>query len=228
MTTKPLKYIIYTRVSTKEQGKSGLGLDAQLRDINLYLNATAVAVHGKVIEVIGEFSDIGSGADTSRPEFQKATKLAMKTKAVLLVAKLDRLSRDVAEIATLMKVIHFKVAVMPNADEFQLHIYAALAEQERKFISQRTKAALAQAKSRGVKLGGHRSNALDKANALRIKEAHRSATKTWQIIKPLLDAQLSFRAIAGRLNHSGVRTERGAEFDAKAISRIVKRMEGAT
>jgi DNA invertase Pin-like site-specific DNA recombinase len=220
MTATAKNYIVYTRVSTKEQGKSGLGLDAQLRDINFFLEAH----HGKVI---GTFSDVGSGADTHRPEFQKALKLAMKEKAVLLVAKLDRLSRDVADIATLMKSIHFKVATMPDADEFQLHIYAALAEQERKFISQRTKAALAEAKARGVKLGGRRSNALDNANALRIKDADRSAARMWGLISPLLNSGLSYRKIADTLNQSGMTTERGSSYDAKTVSRIIKRMEGA-
>lgn len=216
---KVLKFVIYTRVSTKEQGKSGLGLDAQMRDIEQFL------VNASHHEVIGNFCDIGSGADSARPEFQKALKLVMKEKAVLLVSKLDRLSRDVADIATLMKQIRFKVAVMPEADEFQLHIYAALAEQERKFISQRTKAALAQAKERGVKLGGLRGDALLNANQKRTNDAKAFATKTLPIITAFLSQGFSFRQVATKLNDSGIATVKGGNWDAKAVSRIVRRME---
>jgi DNA invertase Pin-like site-specific DNA recombinase len=216
---KSTKVVIYTRVSTKEQGKSGLGLEAQERDIALFLE-------NHPGEVVATFSDVGSGADTARPEFQRALKLVMKEKAVLLVAKLDRLSRDVADIATLMKTVHFKVAVMPDANEFQLHIYAALAEQERKFISERTKAALAMAKERGVKLGGDRVGALEKANEKRTKSAVESANKTYPIIKSFLNQGLSLRKVASRLNETGIASPQGASWDAKAISRVVKRMEG--
>lgn len=217
----PVKYVLYTRVSTKEQGKSGLGLEAQNRDIAIFLEHFGG-------EVIAEFSDVGSGADTHRPEFQKALKLVMKERAVLLVSKLDRLSRDVADIATLMKAIHFKVATMPDADEFQLHIYAALAEQERKFISSRTKAALAIAKANGVKLGGDRAGALEAANTVRIKKAMENSTRAYPIVKSFLNQGLSFRKVASKLNESGYTTPTGAKWDAKAVSRVVKRMEGAT
>jgi DNA invertase Pin-like site-specific DNA recombinase len=217
---KPTNFVIYTRVSTKEQGKSGLGLEAQHRDISIFLDNH----HGNVI---GQFSDVGSGADTARPEFQKALKLVMKEGACLLVSKLDRLSRDVADIATLMKSVHFKVAAMPDANEFQLHIYAALAEQERKMISERTRAALKEAKARGVKLGGDRSGALQAANVERSKKALENSTRTYPIIKAFLNQDLSFRKVASKLNESGIATSTGANWDAKAVSRVVKRMEGA-
>lgn len=217
---KLVKFVIYTRVSTKEQGRSGLGLEAQHRDIKIFLG-------NHQGEVIAEFSDVGSGADTHRPEFQKALKLVMKEGACLLVAKLDRLSRDVADIATLMKSVHFKVATMPDANEFQLHIYAALAEQERKFISERTKAALAMAKERGVKLGGDRAGALERANVVRSKKALENSTRTYPIMKLFLNQGLSYRKVASKLNDSGIATSTGANWDAKAVSRVVKRMEGA-
>ena len=135
-----MKYVIYTRVSTQEQQKSGLGLEAQERDIEIFLTTYSDVPY----EVIARFCDTGSGADNGRPEFQKALDLVRKTGAELLVSKLDRLSRKVSFIATLMedKKVKFRVASMPHADPFQLHIYAALAEQEREFISKRTKAAL--------------------------------------------------------------------------------------
>ena len=140
------RYVIYTRVSTAEQGKSGLGLDAQDRDIDIYLNTFSEVPW----EVVGKFCNIQSGKDDDRPQLRAALALAKRTKAQLLVAKLDRLSRDVEFIAKTMKEADIKVAAMPNADPFQMHIYAALAEKERKFISERTKAALAAAKARGV------------------------------------------------------------------------------
>lgn len=220
-TKKTNRYVVYTRVSTKEQGKSGLGLEAQERDIRLFLEN-----YGG--EVIASFSDILSGADTARPEFQKALRLVVKEKAVLLVAKLDRLSRDVADIARLMKDIHFKVAVMPDASEFQLHIYAALAEQERRFISERTKAALAQAKQRGVKLGGLRGDALHIANTKRANDANAFATKALPIIQAFLSQGFSFRQVAAKLNDSGMKTISGGSWDAKAVTRVVRRMEGQT
>lgn len=148
-----MKYVTYMRVSTKKQGDSGLGLEAQKRDLVLYFNHYAIGEH----EVVGEYTDVESGkARVDRPEFNKAVALARKEKACLLVAKLDRISRDVETIAGLIKRVDLKVACMPHADRFQLHLFAALAEQEREFISQRTKAALVAAKERGTLLGGLR------------------------------------------------------------------------
>ena len=133
-------YVIYLRVSTAEQGRSGLGLAAQQRDIDLFLDNYSDVPW----EVLGTFTDVLSGADNARPELDKALIMARQTGAELLVAKLDRLSRNVAFIAMVMgdKKVKLRVASMPAADKFQLHIYAALAEQERDFISTRTKAAL--------------------------------------------------------------------------------------
>src|SRR6056297_3411613 len=122
------QFVLYFRVSTRRQGDSGLGLDAQRRDIDLYLDTYAEVPFA----VLGEFTDIESGANGDRPELWKAIELAEKTGATLLVAKLDRLSRKVSFISTVMdrKRLSLTVATMPHADKFQLHIYAALAEQE--------------------------------------------------------------------------------------------------
>ena len=134
------QYIAYLRVSTKEQGRSGLGLDAQRRDISLFVNQRPCEAI-----IIQEFVDVQSGKNNARERLTEAISFAKKHNACLLVSKLDRLSRKVSFIASLMedKQLNFKVASMPHADKFQLHIYAALAEQERDFISLRTKAALA-------------------------------------------------------------------------------------
>lgn len=215
---KAVRYVVYLRVSTKEQGKSGLGLEAQGRDIEIFLDSHPG-------EVIATLCDVGSGADTDRPEFQKALALTKKQRAVLVVAKLDRLSRDVADIAALMKTIRFRVATMPDAREFEVHIYAALAEQERKFISERTKAALAAARARGVKLGGYRKGALDNANKMRATDADAFAEKTYPVVRAFMDQGLSLRGVADRLNATGVATPNDGKWQAVTVRRLVKRVE---
>lgn len=136
----------YRRVSTREQGRSGLGLEAQTAAVEAY-----AATRGA--QIAGWYEDVLSGAERARPGLESALGACKKQHARLIVAKLDRLSRDVEVIAGLMNRVDFGCADMPDADRFQLHVYAALAEQERKAIGQRTRAALAAAKRRGVKLG---------------------------------------------------------------------------
>jgi len=217
-----MKYVTYQRVSTQEQKKSGLGLLAQQRDIDIYLTTYSDVPY----EVIGEFADTGSGADNGRPELQKALALAKKTGATLLVAKLDRLSRRVSQIAQIMEdpKITFRVATMPHADKFQLHIYGALAEQEREFISLRTKAALAQAKARGVKLGGYRGNALTKANSARSQTATAIAIRLASMVGPMRRDGMTLEQIADRLQEQGVQTPQNGTWTAKAVSRVLARV----
>jgi DNA invertase Pin-like site-specific DNA recombinase len=216
------QYIIYRRVSTKEQGKSGLGLDAQERDVALFLERFSPTPY----EVLATFTDIQSGADTSRPELNTALELARKTGATLLVSKLDRLSRKVSVIATLMeeKRVTFRVAQMPNADNFQLHIYAALAEQEREFISARTKAALAEAKARGAKLGGLRDRTMKRNEAVKENAAAR-AEKVAGLVVPLREAGKPLREIADHLNSAGVATARGGRWQASQVKRVLDRLD---
>jgi len=208
------QFITYTRVSTKRQGDSGLGLEAQERDIKLYLENYATVPH----EVIGSFCDVESGSKADRPELNKAIEQAKRTGATLLVAKLDRLSRSVAFIATLMedKQLEFTVATMPSADKFQLHIYAALAQQEREFISTRTKAALAEAKARGVKLGGNRPNNQARHKAVKAM-ADQNALKVSQIIKDHRSSGRSYRYIAEQLNNLDVATAKGGKWFASTV-----------
>jgi DNA invertase Pin-like site-specific DNA recombinase len=208
------QFITYTRVSTKRQGDSGLGLEAQERDIKLYLENYATVPH----EVIGSFCDVESGSKADRPELNKAIEQAKQTGATLLVAKLDRLSRSVAFIATLMedKQLEFTVATMPSADKFQLHIYAALAQQEREFISTRTKAALAEAKARGVKLGGNRPNNQARHKAVKAM-ADQNALKVSQIIKDHRSSGRSYRYIAEQLNNLDVATAKGGKWFASTV-----------
>ena len=219
-----IKYVTYRRVSTQEQGRSGLGLEAQARDIDTYLEHFS----GQPYKVIGEFLDILSGADDSRPELFKAVALARKQKATLLVAKLDRLSRKVSYIATLMedKTVQFKVANLPQADNFQLHLYAALAEQERAFISQRTKAALKEAKARGVKLGGLRDST-EQRNKARAAAALALARSIEKLIVPMKKRGDSLKTIAEALNDAKVTTARGGQWSPIQVSRVLERLEAA-
>lgn len=212
------RYVIYTRVSTAEQGKSGLGLEAQQRDIHLYLENFSETPW----EIIGEFQDVQSGKVDDRPELMKALQLARKEKAELLVAKLDRLSRDVEFIARTIKQATIRVASMPHADNFQLHIYAALAEQEREFISKRTKAALQVAKERGKKLGGLRDKTMKRNEAIQEK-AMAEAQKVMKIVGPLKSAGQTLAAIAGTLNDMEVKTSRGGQWTAMQVKRVLDR-----
>ncbi|MDW4497272.1 recombinase family protein [Sulfitobacter sp. D35] len=218
------KYVTYRRVSTAEQGRSGLGLDAQDRDIKLFLETYS----DTPLEVVGEFLDVLSGKDDDRPQLAKAIEMAKRLGAELLVSKLDRLSRRVSFIANLMEdpKLSLRVAQMPYADKFQLHIYAALAEQEREFISKRTSAALAAAKDRGVKLGGMR-DATMKRNKVVKANAQRRADKVAGLIIPLREAGRTLREIAGELNNAGVKTARGGAWQASQVKRILERLEAA-
>lgn len=149
--TPIFKFVAYYRVSTERQGKSGLGLAAQQRKVSEF-----VAVSG---ELIAEFCDIQSGRVDTRIELHKALALAKRENAKLIIARLDRFSRRVSFIAQIMEQgIGLVCAEMPHASDFQLHIFAALAQEEQRLISERTKAALAEAKRRGVVLGSNGRN----------------------------------------------------------------------
>ncbi|CAM3473988.1 recombinase family protein [Parendozoicomonas haliclonae] len=216
------QYIVYRRVSTKRQGESGLGLEAQDRDIALYLDGYATGNH----EVLASYLEVESGTVAGRPELSKAMDQARATGATLLVSKLDRLSRKVSFIASLLddRRLRIKVACMPHADKFQLHIYAALAEQERDFISARTKAALREAKARGVKLGGLRDKTGQRNRAARI-EADRRAQALEKIVIPLVNQGKTTREIAEALNTAGVMTVRNGIWQSSQVSRLLKRLE---
>jgi DNA invertase Pin-like site-specific DNA recombinase len=214
-----VQYVTYKRVSTKEQGKSGLGLDAQERDISIFLESYSTSPW----EIIGSFVEVQSGTEDDRPELAKAVALAKKKKAILLVAKLDRLSRKVSFIASMMddKALNLTVASMPNADKFQLHIYAALAEQERDFISQRTKAALKEAKAKGVKLGGLRDKTMKRNKVLK-EQAKARAMKLEGIVLPMKERGDSLRQIAVALTEAGITTSRGAPlWQAVQVKRVM-------
>jgi len=215
-----VSYVTYKRVSTKEQGKSGLGLDAQERDIRLFLENYVEENWG----IIAEFTEVHSGSDNDRPKLTEAIELAKQRNATLLVAKLDRLSRRVSKVADLMEddQLDFKVAQLPSADKFQLHIYAALAEKERDFISQRTKAALREAKARGTKLGGLRDKTM-RRNIVLKAQAQERAKRLEGIVKPLRDQGATLRDIAVALNAAGQQTPRGGSWHPTSVSRLLAR-----
>lgn len=234
------RYVVYTRVSTEDQGRSGLGLEAQERDIDLYLTTFSEVPY----EVLGRFQDVQSGKDADRPQLEAALKLAREAKAELLVAKLDRLSRDVEFIAGTMKRATIRIATMPHADPFQMHLYAALAEQERKFIGARTKAALQAAmerqrvaeetndiSERGLTLrakryGGVRPKTEARNAAIQAK-AKGEAAKVWRVIEPMRQAGKSMASIAEALNAMKVPTSRGGQWTAMQIKRVIDRVSEA-
>lgn len=217
------QYVIYTRVSTEEQGKSGLGLEAQERDIDVFLTNFSE----EPFEVLDRFQDVLSGGTDDRPQLAQALRMVRSTGAELLVAKLDRLSRKVSFIAALMddKAVKLRVASMPFADKFQLHIYAALAEQERTFISERTKAALKAAKASGKQLGGLRDKTMKRNEAIQAK-AHAEAEKVMRVIGPLRQSGATLASIAATLNETGVSTSRGGEWTPTQVSRVLQRAAG--
>jgi DNA invertase Pin-like site-specific DNA recombinase len=207
--------LAYYRVSTQRQGKSGLGLDAQRAAVERFAE-----VEGRTIEK--EFVEIesGKGADALnlRPKLAAALAEARKQKCSVVVAKLDRLSRDVAFVAGLMSQrVPFIVAELgADADPFMLHIYAALAEKERRMISARTRAALRAAKARGVVLG-------NRQQAARNRELARAEAEA---LRPVLTElkHLSSRQIAIELTHRGVATPRGGKWQSPTVLRMIDRL----
>ena len=214
------RYVKYLRVSTREQGRSGLGLEGQERDINHYLQTHH---QDTPYEVVGRFVEVHSGSDDSRTELLKSIELVKEIKGILIVSKLDRLSRKVSFISKLMedKELELVVSSLPNSTKFQLHIYSCLSEQERDFISQRTKSGLQSLKDRGVKLGTPQWN-LDRLVKTK-KEKHRQdCQKISHLLIPLRSQGMSLRGICNVLNTSGMTTERGTKFHPSLVSRMIK------
>jgi DNA invertase Pin-like site-specific DNA recombinase len=209
--------VAYTRVSTAQQGKSGLGLEAQQAALARF--AEAEGYH--LIETFEEV-ETGKGADAldRRPQLAAALKMARAHKAPIIVAKLDRLSRDVHFISGLMThQTPFIVAELgADADPFMLHLYAALAEKERRLISQRTKDALAVRKAQGVKLGGLNVGVI---------KARDEAKARAEALRPILAelAGQSARAIAAELNRRGIPTPSGGPWYSTTVLRVQRRLE---
>jgi DNA invertase Pin-like site-specific DNA recombinase len=213
-----MDYIAYFRVSTAEQGRSGLGLEAQREAVETFAARTGA-------EIVGEFVEVESGKrHENRPQLVKAMTACRKQGATLLIAKLDRLARNVAFVAGLMESgVPFKASDMPDADPFRLHIEAAIAEEERRKISQRTKAALAAAKARGVKLGtAGNAETARRASLANQQRARRHADNVKPIVEQIRAAGVtSLRGIAEALNARGVATARGGEWHAMTVRRAL-------
>jgi len=213
-------YVAYARVSTARQGKSGLGLDAQEAAIRAFLR------DGDRL-LVPTYVEVESGKDDRRPELAKALNRCKLTGATLLVAKLDRLSRNLAFIAALQEAgTKFVAADMPEANELTIHVMAAMAQHERKAISRRTKEALAAAKAKGAKLGGWRGGPVVDhrcGTAARQVKAQEFAARVREAIGELQSQGIgSLSELARRLNEQGVRTSRGGEWHATQVARIIR------
>ena len=217
--------IAYLRVSTDRQGRSGLGLDAQREAIARFAKNEGLTIIAEFVEVeTGKSSD----ALERRPQLRLALDQAKNAKAAVCVAKLDRLSRDVHFISGLMahKVPFIVAELGKDADPFMLHIYAALAEKERALISERTRAALASAKARGVRLGNstNLAEAAAKGTAAKVAMAAAFATNVLPIIREIqASGATSLRAIAAELDRRNVRTARGGAWSAEAVRSVLRR-----
>lgn len=205
-------YIAYYRVSTSRQGESGLGLDAQVAAVTNFCDSNSGSV-------LHQFREVESGRRRDRPELSKAISLCKKHDAVLLIAKLDRLARNVHFISGLLESgIRFVAVDMPNADRFMMHVYAAVAEEEARRISDRTRSALAAAKTRGVKLG---------VNGKRLAARHRQEANEFaqqygsEIEHLRTTLQLSYRAVAEHLNKTQTIPNRnGGKWHGNSVHRL--------
>ena len=214
------RFVSYLRVSTAKQVKSGLGLEAQREAVRTYLN-------GGKWELVAEFVETESGKVADRPQLLAALERCRLTGATLVVAKLDRLSRNLAFLATLVEAgVPFVACDNPNASKFTVHILAAVAEHEREAISARTKAALAAAKARGVVMGGFRGVKVDHAagRAARAAQADGYATRLAPVVTELQASGMSLRQIAAEMTARSIQTPRGGEWTATAVSRLLDRV----
>ncbi len=221
---KKIKYVAYYRVSTQRQGRSGLGLEAQRQAVLDFLN-------GNGFEIAGEYTEVESGKrDDNRPELAKALAACRLHGATLVIAKLDRLARNVAFIASLMDSgVDFTAVDFPHANRLTVHILAAVAEHEREMISQRTKAALAAARARGVKLGrpGNFTPEGRLLGSRRGNEARSAkAAARARDLAPVIDEMhaagtTSLHGMAAALNDRDVPAPRGGRWQASQVRRVL-------
>jgi DNA invertase Pin-like site-specific DNA recombinase len=219
---KPI--VTYIRVSTSQQGRSGLNIEAQRQAIERFASSEGLVIAAEFVEV-----ETGKGSDAldRRPQLGAALAKARASRCAVAVAKLDRLSRDVHFISGLMAHrVPFVVAELgPDVDPFVLHLDAALAEKERALIAGRTKSALAAAKAKGVKLGNPTIEAARGQAVTAIKaEADRAANNVLPIITEIRKSGAStLRAIAEALNARGVPTPRGGRWYAMSVRNVMAR-----
>lgn len=209
-------FVVLLRVSTTKQGGDGNGIGAQRRDINLFLQQQENP------RVVAEYVEVVSGAKSERPILEQALEACKQHKCSLLVQKVDRLTRDVEMLGKLTKMrgIKIRIASLPNADNFQIHLFGILGAQEREFISQRTHSAMQEAKARGVKFGNPK---LAELNRTRKREARIFAYEHAVLITNLRKENKTYREICTLLNASGITTRNGGQFHPVQINRILKR-----
>ena len=220
------RFVSYLRVSTARQGASGLGLEAQRAAVAAHLN-------GGDWTLLREIVEVESGKRNDRPALAEALRLCRQQKATLVIAKLDRLARNVHFISGLMESgVEFLAVDMPSANRFVVHILAAVAEQEAEAISKRTKAALEAAKKRGTVLGGRR------VSAERFREIGTAGRRTYsaqaakgraQVLPVIAEIQgqgiSTLRAIAAELNDREIDAPRGGQWGAVQVQRILARVQ---
>ncbi|MEG3193182.1 recombinase family protein [Lysobacter sp. D1-1-M9] len=214
-----LEFVAYYRVSTQRQGATGLGLGAQ---------RTAVQAHvlGVRGQIVGEYEEVESGANSGRPKLNEAIRLAKARKAVLVIAKLDRLARNVYFITRLMESgVEFVAADLPHANKLTIHIIAAVAEYEREMIGKRTKAALQSAKAKGIVLGN--PNAAKQARSAS-KFAVEKADRFAESVSPHIAAMSAtgsppLSRIAALLNKQRIETQRGRQWTATGVKNVIAR-----
>lgn len=217
------KFVSYLRVSTQRQGRSGLGLEAQREAVTGYLN-------GGRWNLVAEIVEVESGKRSDRPELAKALSLCRLHRATLLVAKLDRLARNVAFVSALMESgVKFVAADLPQANELTVHVMAAMAEYEAKAISARTKAALTAAKARGVILGGLRwdvSSVCEQGHTASLQVRQAKAAKNRSDVLPVIQEKqrqgaVTLKAIADALNEESIPAPRGGSWSPVQVQRIL-------
>jgi DNA invertase Pin-like site-specific DNA recombinase len=222
------RFVSYLRVSTAEQGHGSRSLEAQRKAVADYLN-------GGQWQLVTEVVEIESGKRSDRPKLEEALRLCRLHNATLVIAKLDRLSRDAHFLLGLEKAgVDFVAADMPSANRLTVGIMAMVADEERRLISKRTKEALAAAKARGKKLGGDRGNLRGAAGkkghaaslATRQAKARSRASDLAPVIEELTaSGAVSLRQIAAGLNARGIRTARGGEWSAMQVQRVMERVQ---
>jgi DNA invertase Pin-like site-specific DNA recombinase len=225
-----VKIVAYYRVSTKKQGESGLGLEGQQEAVRAFTNE-------KNATIIRHYTEIETGKSADRPELLKALAHAKRSKATLVIAKLDRLARNVHFTSGLMESgVDFIACDIPYANRLTIHILAAVAEDEARRISERTKAALAAAKRRGMKLGSSRPNhwkgredqrlaGLAKGRRVSIESKRRAAREAYTDVVPLVikfrESGYSLREIAARLDAEGYLTRRGKSWNPVQVGKVL-------
>jgi DNA invertase Pin-like site-specific DNA recombinase len=219
------RFVAYYRVSTRQQGRSGLGLEAQRSAVVNFLAANRG-------ELFAEFTEVESGTKSDRPQFMEALRICRVYSAILVIAKLDRLARNVALTSALMEgEVEFVAADFPQANRLTIHILAAIAEYEAKLISERIKAAIVVSKARGVVWGGnkhaptgHLDAARIKGNARRARRLKARATDLAPLIIEMRERGMSLAKTAGQLTRLGIRTTSGKTlWTESTIRRLLKR-----